>query len=170
MQEHIENNQTAPASTSELAVRREKLAALIENGQNPYEITKYDVTADSESLKASYVDTETPEEGELVRLGGRMVSRRVMGKASFAHLLDRSGKMQLYVRRDEVGEEDYAAFKKWDIGDIIGVEGYVFRTVLNPENDPKHFFANTKFYVGDGDTALFVGTYQTGDTDCFLFD
>ena len=128
MEERNEVKTEAVSSTSELAVRREKLAALIEAGQNPYEITKYDVTADSESLKANFVDTEHPEEGTLVRLGGRMVSRRVMGKASFAHLLDRSGKMQLYVRRDEVGEEDYAAFKKWDIGDIIGVEGYVFRT------------------------------------------
>ena len=123
-----DNRETMQNSTSELAVRREKLATLVENGQNPYEITKYDVTADSESLKENYVDTEDPSAGTLVRLGGRMVSRRVMGKASFAHLLDRSGKMQLYVRRDEVGEEEYASFKKWDIGDIIGVEGYVFRT------------------------------------------
>ena len=123
-----DNREITQNSTSELAVRREKLAVLVENGQNPYEITKYDVTADSESLKANYVDVEDPSAGALVRLGGRMVSRRVMGKASFAHLLDRSGKMQLYVRRDEVGEEEYASFKKWDIGDIIGVEGYVFRT------------------------------------------
>ena len=126
MQDNREN--ATVNSTSELVVRREKLAALIEAGQNPYEITKYDVTADSESLKANFVDLEDPAEGTLVRIAGRMVSRRVMGKASFAHLLDRSGKMQLYVRRDEVGEEDYASFKKWDIGDIIGVEGYVFRT------------------------------------------
>ena len=126
MQENREN--ATVNSTSELVVRREKLAALIEAGQNPYEITKYDVTADSEGLKTNFVDLEDPAAGALVRIAGRMVSRRVMGKASFAHLLDRSGKMQLYVRRDEVGEEDYASFKKWDIGDIIGVEGYVFRT------------------------------------------
>ena len=126
MQENREN--ATVNSTSELVVRREKLAALIEAGQNPYEITKYDVTADSEGLKNNFVDLEDPAAGALVRIAGRMVSRRVMGKASFAHLLDRSGKMQLYVRRDEVGEEDYASFKKWDIGDIIGVEGYVFRT------------------------------------------
>ena len=126
MQENREN--ATVNSSSELVVRREKLAALIEAGQNPYEITKYDVTADSEGLKANFVDLEDPSTGTLVRIAGRMVSRRVMGKASFAHLLDRSGKMQLYVRRDEVGEEDYASFKKWDIGDIIGVEGYVFRT------------------------------------------
>ena len=130
-----ENNRPAASSTSELAVRREKLAALVEAGQNPFEITRFDVTADSEALKANFVDPEVAEGEELdtsvlprVRLGGRMVSRRVMGKASFAHLLDATGKMQLYIRRDEVGEETYAAFKKWDIGDILGVEGYVFRT------------------------------------------
>ncbi|MBO5051218.1 MAG: lysine--tRNA ligase [Clostridia bacterium] len=129
MQDNRENQQqAAPSSTSELAVRREKLAALVAAGQNPYEITKYDVTADSESLKASYVDVEDPSAGARVRLAGRMVSRRVMGKASFAHLQDSTGRMQLYVRREDVGEEVYAGFKKWDIGDIIGVEGFVFRT------------------------------------------
>ena len=128
MQEEVMQAQTAPNATSELAVRREKLAALVAAGADPYTITKYDVTADSASLKDSYVDVEDPSATTLVRLAGRMVSRRVMGKASFAHLLDSTGKMQLYVRRDEVGEDVYAGFKKWDIGDIIGVEGYVFRT------------------------------------------
>ena len=121
-----QNNQLN--ATSELAVRREKLAALVAAGNDPYTITKYDVSADSASLKESYVDSEDPSQGELVRIAGRMVSRRVMGKASFAHLLDGTGKMQLYVRRDDVGEDIYAGFKKWDIGDIIGVEGFVFRT------------------------------------------
>ena len=77
-----DNREITQNSTSELAVRREKLATLVANGQNPYEITRYDVTADSESLKENYVDTEDPSTGTLVRLGGRMVSRRVMGKAS----------------------------------------------------------------------------------------
>lgn len=126
MQENRENNQQA--ATNELAVRREKLAALVAAGQDPYTITRYDVTADSKSLKENYADTEDPAAGARVRLAGRMVSRRIMGKASFAHLLDSTGKMQLYVRRDDVGEEVYAGFKKWDVGDIIGVEGYVFRT------------------------------------------
>ncbi len=126
MAENVQN--AGQATTNELAVRREKLAALVAAGQDPYTVTRYDVTADSATLRAEYQDTEHPEEGPSVRLGGRMVSRRVMGKASFAHLLDRSGKMQLYVRREDVGEEAYAAFKKWDVGDIIGVEGYVFRT------------------------------------------
>ena len=128
MQEEVMQAQNAPNATSELAVRREKLAALVAAGNDPYTITKYDISADSASLKASFADREDPAEGPLVRLAGRMVSRRVMGKASFAHLLDNTGKMQLYIRRDEVGEDVYAGFKKWDIGDIIGVEGYVFRT------------------------------------------
>ena len=118
--------------TSELKVRRDKLAALKEAGNDPYEITKYDVTATSLSAIAEYTsrEAELTESGEAitVRVGGRMISRRIMGKASFAHLLDGEGKIQLYVARDEVGEESYAAFKKWDVGDIIGVEGTLFRT------------------------------------------
>ncbi|MBQ8719757.1 MAG: lysine--tRNA ligase [Clostridia bacterium] len=118
--------------TSELKVRRDKLAALQEAGCDPYEITKYDVTATSISAIASFTsrEAELAEGGEAitVRVAGRMVSRRIMGKASFAHLLDGEGKIQLYVARDEIGEESYAAFKKWDVGDIIGVEGTLFRT------------------------------------------
>ncbi len=128
MQDKQEKATPAPQPGSELAVRREKLSNLVAAGQNPFEITKYDVTADSASLKAAYEDREDPAAGPRVRLGGRLVSRRVMGKASFAHLLDSTGKMQLYVRREDVGEENYAAFKKWDVGDIVGVEGFVFRT------------------------------------------
>ena len=124
-----ENNQ--PQSTSELAVRREKLNALYESGKNPFEITKYNVTIESASAIKLYEEKEpTLAEGETiaVSIAGRMVSRRIMGKASFAHLLDGEGKIQLYVARDGIGEEDYAAFKKWDIGDIIGIEGHLFRT------------------------------------------
>ena len=119
MAEEIKQN-----STSELQVRREKLATLMENGKNPYTVTKFDVTATAPAILASF---DTYEE-KTVRLAGRMMSRRVMGKASFVHLYDGEGQIQLYVRRDEVGEEDYADFKKWDIGDMIGVEGFVFRT------------------------------------------
>ncbi len=125
------NQQKAQNSTSELAVRREKLNALYESGKNPFVITKYDVTTESQSAIKLFEEKEsTLAEGEeiTVRLGGRMVSRRVMGKASFAHLLDGEGKIQLYVARDDLGEEDYAAFKKWDIGDLVGVEGTLFRT------------------------------------------
>ncbi|MBE6645683.1 MAG: lysine--tRNA ligase, partial [Ruminococcaceae bacterium] len=127
-----ENNQNQQNQTSELVVRREKLAALVEAGKNPYEITKYDVTHESASAIKEFTEKEealTASGEELyVKIAGRMTSRRVMGKASFAHLLDGEGKIQLYVSRDDLGDEDYAAFKKWDIGDIIGVEGILFRT------------------------------------------
>ena len=131
------DNQNAVLNdTSELKVRRDKLAALTEAGANPFELTKYDVTYDSVSAKAEYEARECELIGDLgevlgeitVRLAGRIVSRRVMGKASFAHLLDGEGKIQLYVCRDDLGEEAYAGFKKWDVGDVVGVEGVLFRT------------------------------------------
>ena len=121
----------APSSTSELAVRREKLAALCEAGNNPFEITKYDATHESVSAKALFEEREsTLADGEVINvsLAGRLVSRRIMGKASFAHILDGEGKIQLYVSRDGLGEEPYAAFKKWDVGDIVGAKGHLFRT------------------------------------------
>ena len=126
----MENNQNVN-STSELAVRREKLAALCEAGKNPFEITKYDFTHTAPEAIALFSEREaTLAEGEeiRVRIAGRMISRRIMGKASFAHLLDGEGKIQLYIARDGIGEEEYAGFKKWDIGDVIGVEGFLFRT------------------------------------------
>ena len=126
-----ENNNQAQTSTSELVVRREKLQALYDSGNNPFEITKYDRTHESLDAIALFEEKEaTLAEGETitVRLAGRLVSRRIMGKASFAHILDGQGKIQLYVARDGVGEEVYASFKKWDVGDIIGVEGHLFRT------------------------------------------
>ena len=107
-----------------LRLRREKLAALKEAGNDPYTVTKYDFDSDSETIKNNYDEFE----GKTVKIAGRIMSRRIMGKASFVGLADCSGKIQLYVRRDDVGEEEYAAFKKWDIGDIIGVEGFVFKT------------------------------------------
>ena len=118
-------------STNELAVRREKLNNLYASGNNPFEITKYDRTHESVDAVKLFEEKETElAEGETinVRLAGRLVSRRIMGKASFAHILDGQGKIQLYVARDGVGEEVYAGFKKWDVGDIIGVEGHLFRT------------------------------------------
>ena len=126
----MENNQQIQ-STNELVVRREKLAALVESGKNPFELTKYDYTHTAPEAIALYEEREsTLAEGETitVRVAGRMVSRRIMGKASFAHLQDGDGKIQLYVARDGIGEEAYAGFKKWDIGDIIGIEGTLFRT------------------------------------------
>ncbi len=118
--------------TSELKVRRDKLAALYEAGKNPFEITKYDVTHSSTEAIKLFTEREAELEAGgqtlTVRIAGRMVSRRIMGKASFAHVLDGEGKIQLYVARDDLGEENYAGFKKWDIGDVIGVEGILFRT------------------------------------------
>ena len=125
------DNNTPINSTNELQVRREKFAALCEAGKNPFEITKYDFTHTAPECISLFTEREPNlAEGETVnvRVAGRMVSRRIMGKASFAHLLDGEGKIQLYIARDGVGEEDYAAFKKWDIGDLLGVEGTLFRT------------------------------------------
>ena len=113
-----------PSAGSELAMRREKLANLVEQGRDPFVITKYDITADSRTVKDNFEQYE----GKTVRIAGRMVGKRVMGKASFIGILDNTGKIQSYVRRDDVGEEEYAGFKKFDVGDIVGVEGSVFKT------------------------------------------
>ena len=110
--------------SEQVAVRREKLFELQKAGKDPYKITKFDFDSYSTEIKESYVEGQERE----VRIAGRMLSRRIMGKASFCNLADEKGNIQLYVKRDDVGEEDYAAFKKWDIGDIIGVEGFVFTT------------------------------------------
>ncbi len=106
------------------AVRRQKLTDLVEAGSDPFEITKYERTARAEEILADFDGFD----GKTVTVAGRMISRRIMGKASFGHLMDGGKQLQVYFRRDEVGEEDYAAFKKWDIGDIIGVEGSIFKT------------------------------------------
>ena len=124
-------NNTQQNSTNELQVRREKLNNLYESGKNPFVITKYEVSHHSTAAIALFEEKEaTLAEGEeiAVSVAGRMVSRRIMGKASFLHLLDGEGKIQIYVARDSIGEEDYASFKKWDIGDVIGFEGKLFRT------------------------------------------
>ena len=114
-----------------LRVRREKLAALCESGADPFQITKYPQDAYSSDIKARFADLAAEEETEVtVCLAGRMMTKRVMGKASFAHLRDDKGDIQIYVRRDVIGEESYAGFKKMDIGDIIGVKGTVFRTKM----------------------------------------
>ena len=107
-----------------IQVRRDKLDRLVEEGKNPYEVVRYDKDAYAQTVKDEYAAYE----GKEVCLAGRMVSKRIMGKASFAHLLDATGSIQLYVCRDDLGEENYAAFKKTDIGDIIGVKGVVFTT------------------------------------------
>lgn len=107
-----------------LQVRREKLAALQEAGRDPFRITKYEVTHHSTEIKENYGELE----GKTVRIAGRVMSKRVMGKASFCNIQDLPGNIQCYVARDSIGEESYADFKKYDVGDIVGVEGYVFTT------------------------------------------
>uniref|UniRef100_UPI003868FB87 lysine--tRNA ligase n=1 Tax=Ruminococcus sp. TaxID=41978 RepID=UPI003868FB87 len=107
-----------------LKVRREKLAALQEAGKNPFEITKYDVTHHSSDVKENFDELE----GKTVSLAGRIMSKRVMGKASFCHIQDLKGTIQVYVARDNIGEDSYKDFKKYDMGDIVGVDGEVFKT------------------------------------------
>ena len=107
-----------------LKVRREKLAALQEAGKDPFQITKYDVTHHSTDIKEHFDELE----GKVVRIAGRVMSKRVMGKASFCNIQDLPGNIQCYVARDSVGEEAYADFKKFDVGDIAGIEGFVFKT------------------------------------------
>ena len=107
-----------------LKVRREKLAALQEAGKNPFEITKYDVTHHSSDVKDNFDELE----GKTVSLAGRIMSKRVMGKASFCHIQDLKGTIQVYVARDNIGEDSYKDFKKYDMGDIVGISGEVFKT------------------------------------------
>ena len=105
-------------------IRRDKLSALREKGRDPYLLTRVDVTAKSGEIIADYDAFENRE----VTVAGRMMSRRIMGKASFAHLLDTDGEIQFYIRRDDVREESYAAFKEADIGDLVSIRGKVFKT------------------------------------------
>ena len=107
-----------------LRLRREKLANMKAAGNDPFAITKFDFDSNSTEIKENFEEFE----GKTVKIAGRIMARRIMGKASFVGIADSTGKIQLYVRRDDVGEDVYAAFKKWDIGDIIGVEGLVFKT------------------------------------------
>src|SRR5699024_10958105 len=105
-------------------VRREKLAELQQNGKDPFVITKYDQTHHSQEIKDNFDELE----GKQVSIAGRMMSKRVMGKASFCNVQDLQGNIQSYVARDSVGEENYKEFKKLDVGDVIGIVGEVFKT------------------------------------------
>ena len=118
------NNNQAQDLSELLQIRRDKLADLQRRGKDPFKITKYDVSHHSEEVKKAVAELE----GKTVSVAGRMMSKRVMGKASFCHVQDLQGNIQIYVARDMIGEEAYADFKKFDIGDIIGIEGEVFRT------------------------------------------
>ena len=124
MSENQQEMQNTVDYSEQEQIRREKLQALMDNGQNPYLITKYDVTHESKNV----LDNFDALEGQTVSMAGRMIGRHIMGKASFGRILDGAGKIQIYVKRDDVGEEPYAAFKKYDLGDLIGVTGKPFKT------------------------------------------
>ncbi len=125
MGEEVKNNQATTQDLNQiLKARREKLAALQEAGKDPFVITKYDVTNHSTEIKENYDALE----GKTVTIAGRMMFKRVMGKASFCNIQDLQGNIQSYVARDSIGEESYADFKKYDVGDILGITGEVFKT------------------------------------------
>lgn len=132
MAEEIKNNNGAEEApqmsareiSEQMQIRRNKLVDLRAMGRDPYVITKFDRTHVSSEILANYDELE----GKDVVISGRMMLKRVMGKASFAHVLDSAGQIQIYVQRDSIGEEDYKLFKTYDIGDLLGIKGYVFKT------------------------------------------
>ena len=124
MADNIKQNQPELDLGEQQRIRQEKLKALQEEGKDPFVITKYDQTHHSADVKNNFDELE----GKVVRVAGRMMSKRIMGKASFCNIQDLKGNIQSYVARDSIGEEEYMGFKKLDIGDIIGIEGEVFRT------------------------------------------
>ncbi|MBP3459774.1 MAG: lysine--tRNA ligase [Lachnospiraceae bacterium] len=124
-EQNNQNNQPKEQDINQLLkVRREKLAALQEAGKDPFQITKFDVTHHSRDIKDHFEEME----GKNVTVAGRIMSKRVMGKASFCNVQDLKGNIQSYVARDSIGEESYADFKKYDVGDIVGISGEVFKT------------------------------------------
>ena len=124
-QEPKNANQTPELSVGDqIKVRREKLAQLQAEGHDPFQLTKFVCTSNAEEIKTHFDEME----GKAVSIAGRMMSKRGMGKVSFCDLQDKTGRIQLYARKDEMDEEDYNRFKKYDIGDIVGIDGEVFRT------------------------------------------
>ena len=124
MEEIKDTNVTEQELGEVLRIRREKLANLRADGNDPFVKTKYDYTNYTSEIKADFDSFNE----KTVKIAGRIMSRRIMGKASFFNIQDSKGNIQAYIRRDDVGEDNYAAFKKWDIGDIVGVEGFIFLT------------------------------------------
>lgn len=116
--------QTQQELSELLQIRRDKLSALQAEGRDPFEVMRYDVTHHSSDIINGFEELENAK----VSVAGRIMAKRIMGKATFVHIQDKGGKIQLYVRRDDIGEEEYARFKTYDIGDIIGASGIVFRT------------------------------------------
>ena len=120
-----EQKELTESETLELVkIRKEKLSSLVEAGKNPFEITTFDRTATTKEIKENFEKFEN----QTAVVAGRLMSKRIMGKASFAHIMDGDGKLQGYFSRDDLGESEYADFKKLDIGDIIGIEGFIFKT------------------------------------------
>ena len=134
MNQTPDNGEMTQQEYSELvAIRRQKLADLQQAGKDPFHITKWPQADFAAEVKESFQDLPedaAPEDHRQVCMAGRMMSKRVMGKASFADLRDTTGDIQMYVKRDDVGADVYQEFKKFDIGDIVGVRGYVFRTKM----------------------------------------
>ena len=126
MAENNNTNNAAPVQELNelLQIRRDKLKALQEEGRDPFTITRFEVSHHAQDIK----DNFDAMEGTVVRIAGRLMSKRGMGKVSFCDVQDKSGRIQLYARRDEMDEENYDRFKKYDIGDIVGIVGDVFRT------------------------------------------
>ena len=125
MSEQPNNNQEIEVDENKLIqVRKDKLTELQQNGKNPFEITKYDRTHTSKQIKDNYDELESKD----VSIAGRIIAKRIMGKASFCTIQDSQGKIQSYVSINDLGEETYKDFKTWDIGDIIGIKGFVFKT------------------------------------------
>ena len=121
---NLPRQEAAQDENEQVRIRKEKLAALQEAGKDPFTIVKYDVTHHSQEIKDRFEELE----GKTVCVAGRMMSKRVMGKASFCHVQDLQGTIQSYVARDSLGVDSYQDFKKLDIGDIIGIKGLAFRT------------------------------------------
>ena len=119
------SNNKQPDTNEQIEIRKQKLADLQAAGKDPYQITKYNVSSHAVEIKDNYEDYED----KTVTIAGRMMFKRVMGKASFCNISDRTGNIQAYVARDEIGEESYGDFRHMiDVGDIVGVKGYVFKT------------------------------------------
>ena len=124
MNENIENTAAEPSLSEVLQIRRDKLSALVAAGRDPFEKVRFDFDAYTKDIKDNFDEME----GKTVRIAGRMMSRRDMGKANFIDIMDASGKIQCYVRINDIGEETFDEYRKWDIGDIVGISGTVFRT------------------------------------------
>ena len=123
-QQNVNNDQLQEDLSEVLQVRRDKLAKLQEMGRDPFQVSRYDRTSNSMAIKNDFENFE----GKIVKIAGRIMSKRIQGKAGFIDIQDQEGRIQCYVRMDRIGEEEYSIFSTYDIGDIIGVEGEVFKT------------------------------------------